>query len=767
MKFLSLCALFILIGSLSGAVVDRAGNTYREIVVSATAPDSVQLAAREFQKFMADICGAELKIVQKSELGPVIYIGESEGLKEKGITAEGIPSEGYIIKTVGSDLVIIGSDYAGKPLLGIRNPWRGMEAYNPQLKLCAFGDAGTLTGVYEFLRQVCGVRFYMPGDLGTVLPKTDKLVIPELNISGKPQVEYRYPWFSMFELSPESALWARRVGFGGRAPVMIIHSYDFFLKYRETNPEYFALVNGKRAFGNECVADGKGHLCLTNPAVIQRWTDDIISYFEANPQMDIYPLGPNDGLTRICECPNCSAELRPDEPETGRFSYHIWNFTAKVAALVAKRFPDKYVGNIAYEKYRKPPVEIEKMPNVAVMFCNARSALANPEQAAAIHSEIEAWSEKVDRVYLWSWYLDHWLPWTGLPVVYTDTIERELKYLFKNPKYHGEFIEAEGQNGSHNQLATPGLEHLNLYVTARIYWEPESKAADIVDEYCKLFYGPAEAEMKSFWNKAQETREQAFIKNSKVTPDIVFTPNVLSELGELLKKGIAKTEEGTPYRKRVQLIQKEFNTGAQRLTRLSDAGERKLNLTQLQNIGDLDKIKPVIFSGKNGEAYAPATWMYAGYDRHNLYFRFLCFEPEMDTLKVKITAPDDGRIWEDDSIELFICSDETKREKCFHLIANANGVLFDGTKVTAAHTDATWNSNATVKAVKQKKRWMVDIAIPFSSIGIIDPFFTGNLAANFYRNRAAGGELSGSSWAPTGVYYHFIPEKFGIIELKK
>ena len=323
------------------------------------------------------------------------------------MTTDFLPVEGYVMRTGKGFLALYGRDYDGPPLLGEQNPWRSVEAYNPKLKLCAFGEAGTLTAVYEFLQQVAGIRFYLPGELGTVVPPVSDLRVSTLNVVAAPRTNYRYPWFSMFEYSPESALWAKRIGFGGKAPVRITHNYRIFQRFRESHPEYFALAGGKRAFKSECVADGEGHLCLTNPEVIPQGAEIIIDHFRKHPLDEVYPLCPEDGLTRICECSQCASELRSNMPEEGKFSFHIWNFTAKVAAKVAKVFPDKYVGCIAYEKYRIPPKELGEMPNVAVMFCNARSSLANPQTMEKLHKEFDAWSQKVSRIYLWNWYLDH------------------------------------------------------------------------------------------------------------------------------------------------------------------------------------------------------------------------------------------------------------------------------------------------------------------------------------------------------------------------
>ena len=761
--------------SLTAALLDPQGSPYREIVVAENAPATVKLAATQLQEFIRRRCGTELPLVAESSgEGPAILVGDSPALTRQGLSATEFAPEGYAMKTGNGYLALYGRDYDGPPIVGLRNPWRAIEVYSPELQLGAFGEAGTFTAASEFLQQVCGVRFYLPGELGTVVPPEGDVWVPELDIVSAPQVSYRYPWFSCFELSPESALWARRIGFGGKAPAMIIHSYSFFNRFQESHPEWFALADGHRAFTSECVADGQGHLCLTNPEVIQQWVEDIIAFFRANPEFDVYPLAPNDGLTRICECPTCQAELRPEMPSNGQFSYHIWNFTRKVASEVAKVYPDKFVGCLAYEKYRMPPEEIGELPNVAVMFCNHRSYLGNPQYRNRLHGEIEQWSQKVDRVYLWNWYLDHWLPWTGLPVVFDSTIADELSWLFQNPKYCGEFIESENPPNSPGEgmeryatMATPGLQHWNLYVTARLYLHPELDVRAEFEEYCRLFYGHAAEAMRKFWNKAREAWSAVNVTAEEPAPDAVFPTACLQEMRGFLQAA-AEVAVDEPYLARIKMISDEFEQGSSRLIRLESTGSRTLEVPALEEgYVSLAEVLPEQFLTKNGEAVPEApTWLYAGYDRQSLYFRFLCYEPQMETLTAKVITPGEGAIWEDDSIEIFLCPNEENRKDCYQVIINTNGVVDAGHYLPeSGRRDTTWDSGIAATVTKEANRWLLELRVPFAAIGINDPNFVGTLAANFYRNRPAAGQLAATCFSPTGQVAHFVPENFAVVKL--
>ena len=210
-------------------------------------PDMTKLAAREFQTFIKAVTGQELPLVTDWRGQRQVPRGlhwckcRAERL---GIDAGGLKPEGYRIVVRPGVLGIVGRDYAGPPLHAVQNPWRLYDLYNSALKLDALGEAGTLYGVYAFLERVCGIRFYMPGELGTVISPVAEVKVPQFVIERAPSFTYRYPWLCFLEDSPQDALWFRRAGFGGTAPVVIIHNFDAMYRHRDAHPEFFALVDG-------------------------------------------------------------------------------------------------------------------------------------------------------------------------------------------------------------------------------------------------------------------------------------------------------------------------------------------------------------------------------------------------------------------------------------------------------------------------------------------------------------------------------------------
>ena len=775
-----LLGILLAVSLSAGKIVQEDGNAYREIIIAPDAPSTVRLAAEELRKYIEAVCGTKLPVINNG-IGtgavPCIYVGASPGLKKNNIDLAGLKPEGFKIVAKPGLLAIAGRDYSGPIIFGFLHPWRKCDIWNAKLQLDAFGENGTLSGVYAFLEKYCGVRWYMPGELGTVINPQTTITIPPFTWTDAPAVKYRYPLFCLFgeEFGQETdgPLWFKRMRFGGARIAQIMHSYKMFLKYKDTHPEYFALVDGQRDFGSRCALSGGGHLCLTNPDVIAQWADDICEYFDKHPEEECFPLVPMDGLTRICGCPRCQAEIDHKTSENGKFSNHIWGFVNKVAAKVAKKYPDKYVTCLAYDNYFNPPTAIDKLhPNVAVMLCYHRSALVIPDIKKKIHEEMKIWDKMGVRIYVWNWYLDTWRPWRGLPVIYTQAISDDIKFSHKL-NYGGNFIQAENNDdeGTPFKMRHPGMQHLNLYVTGKLLWNPDQDIKPLLDEYFRLFYGPAESEMRNFWMTAEKARIKAGIKvNGKgreLVPEDVFTPVVLKIMDESLRQALAKTSPDSVYYKRIKLIAEEFASGRRSLVQLLKKGKQTADVygpVAQENVGNA---VPLRFITKDGEATMESTWLYLGWDARNLYLKFICYEPEMRKLKAIGKYRDMDNVIADDNIEIFISPNLKNPEQSFQFAVNARGVIWDARYGFGGIMDKSWNAKIKTAVKFERNRWILNVKIPFSELGINSASSEMALGANFYRSRVCDKKSTTySCWSPVFEARHYSPHRFGTIILK-
>ena len=725
---------------ISAAIIDgKTGNPYTNIVISDDAPASVRLAAQELHRFLKTCCNADLSVKKQSETkknGKNIYLGQATELDFSSLKGDG-----FKIINDQRGLLIGGRDYSGPPIVGNRHPWRKSEAWNNKLGIGNFGETGTLYGVYYFLERFCLIRFYMPSKLGTVIPREKDILIPKCKITREPDFSYRNVYLTYMPLSEEDTLWYKKAGFGALAPLNISHSFYFFQKFRSTHPEYFALVDGKRDFDTACATHGGGHLCLTNPDVINQWVKEISDFFDKNPSQHSFGLAPMDGLIRICGCEQCQAEIKRDAPNSGKFSNHIWGFVKKVAEKIGEKYPDKIIGSIAYQTYMDPP-DFKLPSNVAVMFCKASSSYLDKNYHNQVNILMEKWKSKASHFYCWEYYLNCLVPWRNLPVFYPHIISEDLKYL-KKMGFSGEFIQAESWDGNHPQriMQVLGLHHLNLYVTGKLFWDVDIDIDKLLDEYYTMFYGSAAKPMKDFVCYAERIRNSEGGSNLKGKLDWpttrgdvkkVFTPERIKHLNNLLAQAIKLTKAGTVYRKRVELIRNEFNEGINALN-------PKSKITHIPIVAKVDdtlwkNLPKDEFVAPGGSKVSPPTFIQLAATKDKLYLKFTAMEPRFNN-KVVAMYPKKS-IWYDDYLAA-IFYPKTKKFR-LQIVLNKTGAY----------------SSKYLKVITQAdssdKWWSVVVEIPCNQIKIktIKPGIS--IPVNFYHRRLVKHvNRSLKCWSPT------------------
>ena len=151
------------------------------------------------------------------------------------------------------------------------------------------------------------------------------------------------------------------------------------------------------------------------------------------------------------------------------------------------------------------------------------------------------------------------------------------------------------------------------------------------------------------------------------------------------------------------------------------------------------------------------TEIWLSYDDTHLYVAAHCDEPRMRLLQNDIKTRD-GKVWEDDSIEILL--DANRDKKTYrHFAVNANGVLYDGRQ-----RDATWNSTAKAATSSGEHGWSMEMAIPLKDLGaILNSQKTWGLQIARHRPRE---ERNSYQWAPTFWYGNYFPNLYGQVKLR-
>ena len=732
------------------------GQPQAEIILADKPPRSTRLAAHELQTYVEKISGAKLPIVsQPSGTHPVkIYIGQSSHTDRLKITTQGLQYGAYRIVSGPDWLVLIGDDkdftpiepwaknnddiverktqgewekIAGAPwgapnILMYKNHIRlsgdigrptaelGKGKADP-LELWCYDERGSFNAVNGFLYRL-GARWYLPGDLGEVLPSLKTIPLPRIDETVRPDFPLRRFSFRFGATNGhDSTMWSMRLRMRDPFDIQDAHGLDTMTHRDEIfalHPEWFALYGGKRNYAQNQV---NCQLCYSNEELLQETVRYVRTQFD-HYGSEMVSVMPPDGYGSICQCKLCEGKDSPDRPQAGLLSDYVWDFVNRVAKEVGKTHPRKKVLNCAYGVYTLPPLRIAKLePNVVVSIVGGRRPLnSQPKLQEECRQLREAWVAKTENPLIVfenypfidrGWYLPAYLPH-----ILGDSINAT------KGQSHGEDISLTTQGFDKNGV---GFNHFMVYFTAQMYWGGKDQNADaIFREYCHLFYGPAEKEMHAFftfceanWDAMEKDKSKTdtalalFAAAQKaVTADSVYGRRVA--LIDDFLKGLRS--------KSVQLAKKRGPVPQLRLVgeitskividgKLDDEAWVNCPVASTCRLSELQTGRPPVFG----------TTVKSAWRGNDLYFAIRCDEHPGEKLNICTKKNDDGALWHGDVVELLL---ETEARSYYQLAINPAGAIADLDRSAAAQAWFSWDSQAEIAPHVADDHWTVEVRIP-------------------------------------------------------
>ena len=774
----------------------RDGQSQAEIIIATNPPRMVKLAAEELRGHIKKISGAELAITNKpSGKYPVsVYVGKSAYTDKLGVMARpGSPQAGdglqygaFRMKSGPDYLILLGHDFDFAPrepcasgskdknqvlaewdkLTALRtdtawgNPMGGISrAFNMATGTCTHDEGGSLNAVYEFLRGL-GMRWYMPGELGEVVPEMKTIKLPAVDRLVRPSYPLRYFVGPAYANAPrEAVLWGRRLrlnyGYellGAGQKTHGLSNVHARREMQEKHPEYYALIGGKR----DVKTRGTGHVCFSSEG-LQR---EAANY--ARAVFDIYneptlQLSPQDGL-RMCQCEKCK-DLMPSDA--------VWGFLDRVAREVYKTHPDRLLIGAAYTSYREPPENITRLStNIAVRINNVgRPTLDVPGRWEWYQGLITGWQAKVTSAKIIR--VENNLYST---VIHPHMMARDLQAM--RGISLGEMNEVSREKAAGGQGQTwgkPGLNHLTLYVNAAFLWDADQDLDALLDEYYRLFYGPAKKEMRAAFEYAEANYSREGRACMELPGRIRFV--------ELLHA--ARTAAGeTIYGKRVQLILDELDP-LEKLRAMHAINTQRTNAPafsswNLDNSKWNEAWKESRVDGRLDEPFwgnRKQLQNQAGGGKPKFETRFsilpgrkavcvgiMCRGMTNQPLNVSTTNNGDPAILQGDHVEFLL---ETDANAYYRIVVNPAGARLE-MDMAEDGVGAAWSSNAEIAVDRGGDYWSVEMRIPVvpEDEGAGDPnhyVLYRRMPSelwpwhfNIARVRVRGGEAETAVFVPTG-----------------
>ena len=793
------------------------GKAQARIILAAKPTRAAQVAATEFQHYVEKITGARLRIVSdkvRPHPGYKVLIGESALTRALGLSNDGFKDQEYLIGSYGSMLVLMGRDEQEFGLIDYEGTglWPEFSCYYEWRRKPQWAKRiGSVYAVDEFLQRYCGVRWFMPGPMGEVVPKRDGLSAANTLVRLRPWSDYRWygpqnfrDYFNFIGSGKPDVSFPQRYGSKGwrainlwmmRMKVFGTEAYgcnhslvgEWFKKRLEGQPKVWAQV---RAQG---YGDDSKQLCLTSPKLVEMLVQDGKDYVAEKSNHErshgrYFPIMAHDYGGQWCRCANCR-KLLPDKSSDRSFAF--WrdkasNYAWRLVDTVARRFktelPGVWTCCCAYAEYTLPP-DFELSDNVACTFCRVLvEYFKHPEYKPFAQKWLREWTQRVQRVYVWE-YFDH-IQMNGMeaffPGIFLAEIERDLRFL-RSIGVKGVFNEL---NSMHSCIPNIAQDHLNLYVFLKLLSQDRKedlKASDLLADYAKQFYGPAAAPMKAFFTLAEKrftNPDNWKLAGDQVLADwdVVCPPKVLSQFGVLVTKA-ESLATADPYKTRVRLVREaiygmmeknchkhlKFVTNRKKVEVARIGPDVKPFATGRHHLGEFLTI--------TGDPASPKTEAWLDYDTAHVYVRFRCHEPAMGALVRKV-KPSDNRaevanIFGDDSVEIFIDVGRTRSNRYVQIVGNVNGALWEASWNRPQPPNKEFRVGTRIHVREAKDHWVIDFTIPLNKLapGGIKPGDQWGL--NLCRNHRAGRghTVSYTCWSPTFAGFH-QPRRFGIVTFR-
>ena len=569
-----------------GPVVLRPGAV--EVVRDWRACSTVRFAADEMTNFLSRALGGPVPLVYAPTGGRTVsvVVGTNAWSRAAGVRPELLARDGYVVRAESNRVYVAGCDDPSvdmKALLAARKHWAFFN-----------GERATVFAVYDFLDRFAGVRFYFPGEFGTVVPARSEIRVP-------PGVTTREPDSAVREFHQEvQPLSYLRLG-GQSKYTPCAHGLvglNLQERFGQAHPEWFALMRDLDGVNRRMTQFRTPWFekwqspcfCLSNADLWEQIHDDAVAYLSGVSAKDrgvpnywadnkgwawghgcwyneFVDVMPEDGM-RPCLCPNCQAAYAKDA--AGRLVEEyatelVWGRTAELGRRFLKEGVKGFLTQMAYSPYRALP-SCDLPTNVLVMVAvNGPWTEGDRERRDVEDGIVRAWTGKAPgRVWLWTYPAKFaLLNWPGVPQM---TPKSFAAYLQRHlPNLRGMKFEAHTDKPIYN--------YLNDYVASKLFWDHRTDVNELLAEHDAVMFGAAAGEMRGFYDLLEYKwiAEIASRAGGNGTGGIrrvpvsvaelwtkVYSPDVLEKCRGFFARAEKAVRPGSPQAERVAFIRREF-----------------------------------------------------------------------------------------------------------------------------------------------------------------------------------------------------------------
>lgn len=542
------------------------------IVVQADAPERIQAAAADLQRYIQKITGVRLPL-------------HADGKEVPGITLN-----------VGRTATAQAGDF---PDVNLNPETCAITQRGDDVYFTGNYPASVAFAVYSFLQDQLGVRWFAPGEDWEYVPENKgTFTVDVQNMvftpTTSPRVWFGHEWFDTWKewsLRNKIAV-SEKIPWRG-SPFNTMPRIFPQSKYGKTHPEYYPLINGKRRIPSRD-SERVWWPCLGNPDVQRITVEYLRQWFLDHPGEDSFSMGMDD-TAYMCGCPLClSLDASEGDYENRNYSSRYYKFINLIAGEIKKTNPGKYIGTLIYDHTVKPPADVARMED------NTFGYIADGRVAQwYLPGKKEEWIENTREWAKRSRHLsryDYYGLGTFAPRVYPHSMYESMQV-----------DHSLGFEGIQLEMFTflPQTAPMT-WAFAQLQWNFKDRDIDaLLQEFYTRMYGPAAPTMKRYfdlmeesWNTARPGHDTLTTVNRNIIAQASsISPEAAREGIQLLDQ--AHDEARTPLEKRrVEVTRKALQYAnyailgyalAQELsaTPVTDAATAQSKLGQAEQLGNL------------------------------------------------------------------------------------------------------------------------------------------------------------------------------------
>lgn len=492
--------------------IAKKGESEYRIVIPAKANKTELKGASYLQRYVKKINGANIPIVRDREEsnGKEISVGNTNRLNAEliAIVAD-LEEDGFSVQMHENNLFFLGGSRKG-------------VVYGVSSFLEKFLAVQLLTSKVETWEQC--KRIKIPGNLNWTVNPPFHFRSTHYRDTWDP---FFADWHKLHHLSngghPDWGYWC--------------HSFDQLVppsEYYESNPEFFAEINGNRV---------PTQLCLTNPEVLNITIRNLRKAIKEKPDLKHWSVSQNDNVS-YCQCDECKKIDTAEGSPIGSLLSFINN--------VADSFPNRVISTLAYQYSRKPPLTLVPRENVNIMLCTIEldrsEPIATASGAATFRADLEGWGKITDDILLW----DYVIQFENLvsPFPNLRVIQPNLQYFLDNNAYK------HFQQG--NREVGGEFSELRGYLISKLLWNPYANVDSLMDGFLDGYYGKASGHIRKYIDLLHDELKESgsglgiFGHPSQATSSYL-APEKISQFIKLFDKAEAAVKKYPEFLERVQI----------------------------------------------------------------------------------------------------------------------------------------------------------------------------------------------------------------------